>query len=111
MEHYVYKNRDKSLVTNIVKSLGAAEIELNVSKRTTHVISTGVRTINLLRGIIRGCWLITLEWVFKSLENNAWLDPEEFEMKHFSKAVQVGSSIYHDYRICINLYYTVHCVI
>ncbi|XP_011882167.1 PREDICTED: uncharacterized protein LOC105569919 isoform X2 [Vollenhovia emeryi] len=79
---------DKSLVKSIVKSLGAAETELNVSRRTTHVVSTGVRTVNLLRGIIRGCWLVTLEWVLKSLENNAWLDPETFEMKHFSKAVQ-----------------------
>ncbi|XP_012527051.1 protein PFC0760c [Monomorium pharaonis] len=79
---------DKSLVKSIVKSLGAAELELNVSKRTTHVVSTGVRTVNLLRGIIRGCWLVTLEWILKSLENNTWLDPETFEMKHFSKAVQ-----------------------
>ncbi|XP_072766813.1 uncharacterized protein Mcph1 [Anoplolepis gracilipes] len=79
---------DKSLVKSIVKSLGKAEIELNISRRTTHVVSTGVRTVNLLRGIIRGCWLVTLEWVLKSLENNGWLDPEEFEMKHFSKAVQ-----------------------
>ncbi|EZA60652.1 hypothetical protein DMN91_007487 [Ooceraea biroi] len=79
---------DKNLVKSIIKSLGAAEMELNVSRRTTHVVSTGVRTMNLLRGIIRGCWLITLEWVLKSLENNAWLNPEEFEMKHFSKAVQ-----------------------
>lgn len=81
--------RDKNLVRNIVKSLGMAEMELNVSKRTTHVVSTGVRTVNLLRGIIRGCWLITLEWVLKSLENEMWLDPEKFEMKHFSKAVLV----------------------
>lgn len=79
---------DKSLVNSIVKSLGAAEVEMNVSRRTTHVVSTGVRTVNLLRGIIRGCWLVTLEWVLKSLENNAWLNPETFEMKHFSKAVQ-----------------------
>ncbi|KAG5346449.1 MCPH1 protein, partial [Acromyrmex charruanus] len=79
---------DKSLVKSIVKSLGAAELELNVSKRTTHVVSTGVRTVNLLRSIIRGCWLVTLEWVLKSLENNGWLNPEMFEMKHFSKAVQ-----------------------
>ncbi|XP_071635693.1 uncharacterized protein Tmem63 isoform X1 [Temnothorax longispinosus] len=79
---------DKSLVKSIVKSLGAAEMELNVSRWTTHVVSTGVRTVNLLRGIIRGCWLVPLEWVLKSLENNGWLDPETFEMKHFSKAVQ-----------------------
>ncbi|XP_011884120.1 PREDICTED: uncharacterized protein LOC105571260 isoform X4 [Vollenhovia emeryi] len=48
--------RNKSLVKSIVKSLGAAETELNVSRRTTRVVGTGVRTVNLLRGIIRGCW-------------------------------------------------------
>ncbi|KAL0116208.1 hypothetical protein PUN28_011212 [Cardiocondyla obscurior] len=79
---------DKNLVKTIIKSLGQAEMELNVTKRTTHVVSTGVRTVNLLRGIIRGCWLVTLDWVLKSLENNTWLNPETFEMKHFSKAVQ-----------------------
>ncbi|XP_012230579.1 putative histone-lysine N-methyltransferase 1 isoform X1 [Linepithema humile] len=79
---------DQSLVKSIIKSLGMAEMEINVSKRTTHVVSTGVRTVNLLRGIIRGCWLVTLEWVLTSLENNTWLDPEKFEMKHFSKAVE-----------------------
>ncbi|XP_011884118.1 PREDICTED: uncharacterized protein LOC105571260 isoform X2 [Vollenhovia emeryi] len=46
--------RNKSLVKSIVKSLGAAETELNVSRRTTRVVGTGVRTVNLLRGIIRG---------------------------------------------------------
>lgn len=70
-----------------------AEMELNVSKRMTHVVSTDVRTINLFRGIIRGCWLITLEWVLKSLEKNMWLNPEEFEMKHFSKAILVRQCV------------------
>lgn len=90
---FLFHVRDKSLVKSIVKSLGNAEMELNVSKRTTHVVSSGVRTVNLLRGIIRGCWLVTLEWVLKSLESNRWLNPEEFEMKHFSKAVQVSSRV------------------
>lgn len=91
---FLYTYRDKNLVKSIVKSLGMAEMELNVSRRTTHVVSTGVRTVNLLRGIIRGCWLITLEWVLKSLENNAWLKPEEFEMKHFSKSVMVKRLVF-----------------
>ncbi|XP_033331769.2 microcephalin [Megalopta genalis] len=80
-------NDDKNIVKSVVKSLGHAKIESNVTKRTTHVVTTGVRTINLLHGIIRGCWLVSLEWVLKSLENSAWLNPEEYEMTHFSKAV------------------------
>ncbi|KAK2588391.1 hypothetical protein KPH14_004399 [Odynerus spinipes] len=83
-----FSKGDKNLIKNIVKSLGMARIEPNVTRRTTHVVSTGVRTLNLLHGIIRGCWLVKLEWVLKSLENNGWLNPEQYEMAHFSKAVQ-----------------------
>lgn len=77
------------MIRNIVKTLGMASIESNVTRRTTHVVSTGVRTLNLLHGIIRGCWLVKLEWVLKSLENNGWLNPEHYEITHFSKAVKV----------------------
>ncbi|XP_017885499.1 uncharacterized protein LOC108628237 isoform X2 [Ceratina calcarata] len=79
--------RDKSLVKSVVRALGSAKIEPNVTKNTTHVVTTGVRTINLLHGIIRGCWLVGLEWVLKSLESKEWLIPEDYEMAHFSKAV------------------------
>nr|XP_031835015.1 uncharacterized protein LOC116428061 [Nomia melanderi] len=80
-------NDDKNIVKSVIKTLGHARIESNVTKRTTHVVTTGVRTINLLYGIIRGCWLVTFEWVLRSLENNSWLNPEEYEITHFSKAV------------------------
>ncbi|XP_047346302.1 uncharacterized protein PF3D7_1120600 isoform X1 [Vespa velutina] len=83
-----FSKGDKNLIKSIVKTLGMARIESNVTRRTTHVVSTGVRTLNLLHGIIRGCWLVKLEWVLKSLENNGWLNPEDYEMIHFSKAVK-----------------------
>ncbi|XP_014214938.1 uncharacterized protein LOC106644088 [Copidosoma floridanum] len=79
---------DKDLVKSVIKALGSAVLELNVTPRTTHVISTGVRTINLLKGILRGCWLLSLEWALKSLESGKWLDPSPYEMSHFAKAVQ-----------------------
>ncbi|XP_043261604.1 uncharacterized protein LOC122402681 [Colletes gigas] len=79
-------NDDKNMIRSVIKALGCAKLELNVTKRTTHVVTTGVRTINLLHGIIRGCWLVKLEWVLKSLESNRWLNPGEYEMTHFSKA-------------------------
>lgn len=80
-------NEDKSLVGRAVQDLGSAKIERNVTKNTTHVVTSGVRTLNLLHGIIRGCWLVSLEWVLKSLESKEWLIPENYEMAHFSKAV------------------------
>ncbi|KAG7205789.1 hypothetical protein KM043_007734 [Ampulex compressa] len=78
---------DKNLVQSIVKTLGMARIESHVTRKTTHVVSTGVRTINLLHGIIRGCWLVSLEWVLQSLGSNQWIKPETYELMHFSKAV------------------------
>lgn len=80
-----------------------ARIESSVTRRTTHVVSTGVRTFNLLHGIIRGCWLVKLEWVLKSLENNGWLNPKDYEMAHFSKAVKV--------RITMQFFVIVHKII
>ncbi|XP_014237526.1 MATH and LRR domain-containing protein PFE0570w isoform X1 [Trichogramma pretiosum] len=79
---------DKDLIKSVVKALGLAVLELNVTSRTTHVISSGDRTINLLKGILRGCWLLSLEWALKSLEMGKWLDPAPYEMCHFSKAVK-----------------------
>ncbi|CAL7936233.1 unnamed protein product [Xylocopa violacea] len=80
-------NEDKNVVKSVVKALGFAKIESSITKNTTHVITTGVRTINLLHGIIRGCWLVNLQWALESLENNKWLSPEKYELTHFSKAV------------------------
>lgn len=82
------------LVKSIIKELGSAEINPTVTRRTTHVVSTGVRTINLLRGIIRGCWMVSLDWVLQSLEKREWLNAEAYEMIHFSKAVQVIKKTY-----------------
>ncbi|XP_050473935.1 uncharacterized protein LOC126865464 [Bombus huntii] len=79
-------NENKDIVKNVVRTLGSAKIESNVTKNTTHIVTTGIRTINLLHGIIRGCWLVTFEWVSKSLENKAWLNPEKYEIVHCSKA-------------------------
>lgn len=79
-------NKNKDIVKDVVRTLGLAKIESNVTKNTTHIVTTGIRTINLLHGIIRGCWLVTFEWVSKSLENKAWLNPEKYEIVHCSKA-------------------------
>lgn len=92
--------RNKDIVKDVVRTLGLAKIESNVTKNTTHIVTTGIRTINLLHGIIRGCWLVTFEWVLKSLENKAWLNPEKYEIVHCSKAALVNK-IYNHKRTCI----------
>ncbi|KAH0561215.1 putative uncharacterized protein DDB_G0282133 isoform X1 [Cotesia glomerata] len=81
-------NGDKDIVRAALKKIGGAKLESTVTKKTTHVVTTGVRTINLLRGIIRGCWLISFEWVKKSIEASSWLPPDEYEIQHFSKVLK-----------------------
>lgn len=64
-------------------------MEFSVTRKTTHIVTTGVRTINLLRGIIRGCWLVKFDWIKESVEAGEWLPAEKYEIDHFSKAVKV----------------------
>ncbi|KAK0175373.1 hypothetical protein PV327_009127 [Microctonus hyperodae] len=81
-------NRDKNLVKDMVKTLGGAIMDFSVTRKTTHIVTTGVRTINLLRGIIRGCWLVKFDWIKESVKAGEWLPAEKYEIDHFSKAVK-----------------------
>ena len=42
----------------------------------------------LPQGILRGCWIVSVEWVFASLEEGRWADEEAFERTDFSAAVR-----------------------
>lgn len=81
--------RDKDIVREAIKKIAGAKMESTVSKKTTHVVTTGVRTINLLRGIIRGCWVLKFEWIKNSIEASEWLSPDKYEIEHFSKVLKV----------------------
>ncbi|KAF2898014.1 hypothetical protein ILUMI_08155 [Ignelater luminosus] len=75
--------------TQIVKKLGYFLVEDEVTPKTTHlVVGESKRTINLLRAIARGCWIVTKEWLFRSLEASKWLAEDDFELSDFSPAVQ-----------------------
>ena len=46
----------------------------------THVISAEARrTLNLLRGIVSGCWLLSFEWIVDSLAAGEWLPEDKYE--------------------------------
>lgn len=77
----------------MVKKLGKFEIEDAVSVRTTHVVTLEPRrTVNLLKGMIRGLWIVTYDWIEKSAVANEWLLEDAFELNSFSKMIQVSSS-------------------
>ena len=52
------------MVAAVLKQLGGWILEPIVSPKTTHVVcGDEKRTINLLRGIAYGCWILRQEWV------------------------------------------------
>lgn len=58
--------RKQQTVVQVVKALGGFSIVDRVCESTTHVVSGGHRrTLNILLGIARGCWILSFEWVWK----------------------------------------------
>lgn len=78
---------DKQLVKQLVKKLGAFGFHETISEKTTHVVCGDARrTINLVKGLVRGCWILSKEWVLASLESGMWLKEKKFELKEYSSA-------------------------
>ncbi|KAI3362670.1 hypothetical protein L3Q82_001744 [Scortum barcoo] len=51
-------------VSQVVKALGGFSIADRVCESTTHVVSGGQRrTLNILLGIARGCWILSYDWL------------------------------------------------
>lgn len=55
---------EQEMAKSVTKALGGCVISDNVRKSTTHVICGNARrTLNLLYGLIQGCWLVSKQWV------------------------------------------------
>lgn len=55
---------EQDIAISIARKLGNCVIEDSVTIRTTHLlIGRPRRTLNLLLGLVQGCWILTLEWV------------------------------------------------
>lgn len=60
--------REQEVIIQAVKKLGVFRIEDKVSKDTTHVVyGEARRTLNVLHGMARGCWIVSREWVSEEL--------------------------------------------
>lgn len=80
---------DVQVFTQIVKKIGGFEVENEVSEKTTHLVAgEPKRTINMLKALAMGCWILKKKWLFCSLESGKWLQEEDFEETDFSPAVQ-----------------------
>ncbi|XP_067945071.1 microcephalin-like isoform X2 [Watersipora subatra] len=69
---------DRIMVRSIVKKLGGFQISQTVDRNTSHVVcGDNRRTLNVLKGISYGCWVVSVEWVLVSLEAGKWVDNVE----------------------------------
>ncbi|XP_049337520.1 microcephalin isoform X2 [Astyanax mexicanus] len=75
-------------VLQVVNSLGSFTVVDSVCESTTHVVSGSPRrTLNILLGIARGCWILSFEWILWCLEQRKWIPEEPYELSdHFPAA-------------------------
>uniref|UniRef100_UPI0037E8D0E9 microcephalin n=1 Tax=Semicossyphus pulcher TaxID=241346 RepID=UPI0037E8D0E9 len=77
-------------VCQVVKTLGGYSIVDRVCESTTHVVSGGHRrTLNILLGIARGCWILSFEWILWCLEQRQWIPEEPYELSDQFPAAQI----------------------
>uniref|UniRef100_K7GFJ1 Microcephalin n=1 Tax=Pelodiscus sinensis TaxID=13735 RepID=K7GFJ1_PELSI len=65
----------------VVNKLGGFLFSDDVCETTTHVVTGSPRrTLNVILGIARGCWIVSYEWVLWSLECGHWISEEPYEL-------------------------------
>ncbi|XP_062257602.1 microcephalin [Platichthys flesus] len=80
----------QTTLIQVVKTLGGFIIVDRVCESTTHVVSGGHRrTLNILLGIARGCWILSFEWILWCLEQRHWIPEEPYELSDQFPAAQI----------------------
>ncbi|XP_057704740.1 microcephalin [Corythoichthys intestinalis] len=81
----------QNTVVQVVKALGGFSIADQVCESTTHIVSgEHRRTLNILLGIARGCWILSFEWILWCLEQRQWIPEEPFELSEQFPAAQIS---------------------
>eukprot|EP00116_Pleurobrachia_bachei_P001865 sb/3462127/ len=71
---------DQGMVRSVATALGGV-IKGQVDKSVTHVVvGTVRRTMNVMRGIVLGCHIVTLDWVTESVSNGGWAGTDKFTL-------------------------------
>ncbi|KAM9297494.1 LOW QUALITY PROTEIN: microcephalin [Morus bassanus] len=64
----------QNTVIEVVNKLGDFLFSDDVCETTSHVVAGSPRrTLNVMLGIARGCWIVSYEWVLWSLELGHWI--------------------------------------
>ncbi|NWH36876.1 MCPH1 protein, partial [Chloropsis hardwickii] len=71
----------QNTVIQVVNKLGDFLFSNEVCETTSHVVTGSPRrTLNVMLGIARGCWIVSYEWVLWSLEFGHWISEEPYEL-------------------------------
>ena len=46
------------------------------------------RTMNVLKGILHGCWILSKDWLYASVDAGHWVEEDMYELVDFSPAVR-----------------------
>jgi len=80
-ERYNFKQR-KLLMEQVVQLGGKVLTGDFVDPSVTHIVSPpGYRTLKTLIGVVRGCWLLTPEWVTDSIRQGKFLPEDKYGTK------------------------------
>ncbi|NXA27368.1 MCPH1 protein, partial [Ibidorhyncha struthersii] len=71
----------QNTIIQVVNKLGDFLFSDDVCETTSHVVTGSPRrTLNVMLGIARGCWIVSYEWVLWSLELGHWISEEPYEL-------------------------------
>ncbi|XP_041865400.1 microcephalin isoform X2 [Melanotaenia boesemani] len=65
---------------------------VNKTKTMRTLVMTSMpteRTLNILLGIARGCWILSFEWILWCLEQRQWIPEEPYELSEQFPAAQI----------------------
>lgn len=83
-------SKEMSILIPIIKKLGSYGVTEHVNSDTSHVVCGAARrTMNLLLGIARGCWIVDVSWLYQSLEMGTWAPEEPFEIFTFAPGAKI----------------------
>lgn len=79
-----------------IRKLGSFKLAERVDANTTHVLSGDTRrTMSIVKGIARGCWVVSPEWIYRSLENEQWQSEAPFELSEAFPAALQARTVVH----------------
>ncbi|KAH8301396.1 hypothetical protein KR059_001999 [Drosophila kikkawai] len=78
------------VIHKALRRLRGMRLDPTVTQRTTHLVSLEPRrTLNLLRGLMRGVWIVSYQWVLASMRAGKWVNEEPYELTRFSRAIEI----------------------